>query len=462
LRLEGLAAELATRYPSVATSAATAASAGSQILELASGYAPSYLASGLIGVVLLASADALAESATFQYSLAALGGLLLAVLWVAWVLSTTANTLLSRAVPAYQKFVTPLLHFVFGNTAYYFFFSSQWLLRLVLDGVYSFWHDGALGLPWAGKAFFLSSMLVSMAVTRFMGLFRPKSTSEAMLQWAVRLLGATLLFNSTSNGEISSAFVLVGLFQEHLLYWQYRLQIEVIARSAPTNYTPRVSANDFEETKRRTTERELRKLQAFLNKNPERTDRYADTLSAGGRRDQARYLYRFARGELNVGLGGAGDSWGGGAGGAGGGGGGEGYSSWWRPLGTGGASTSPSPHRRGAAYDDGDGDDEDYDDDAYGGDVVDLTRDDDDDRMPPTHTPSRERLRESMLRHKSPSSQRRAIRSHSSWGFRVLFPAVLLLGLAVAVSLFVLHFQTRAYTQLWTELRAKLRQSTGL
>jgi len=401
-------------------------------VEIVSRYTPAYVANGFLGIVLIASADVLTESVVFQYSLAALGGLALAVLWVMYLICTTTSSLLTRTLPGYQN-VAPLANILFGHTtALYFFFSSQWLLRAILDGVQQFWHEGVFGVQWAGKAFFISSMLISMGTTYFLGLFRPKSLSAWLLLASMKLLGAVLLFNGTSNGEMSCAFVVLGIFQDQLIYYQYRLQIEIIARSSNTNYVRKVSNKEFEDTKRSTTERELKKLQAFLNKNQDRTDRYYDTLFVGGRRDAAKNLYRFSQGDMSVATGGR-PSWGGGAspsrgsfGGAGGG--------WFRSS-SGGDDDYDS-----------EGDDENAEEE-FDDDVVEVSGPEgyDDGKATPT------RIRESLTR-KSPASQRRALKQKTSLIFRLIFPVFFVLLLTAGVALVLLRFQSHAQMKHWANI----------
>ena len=360
-----------------------------------------------------------------------MAGALLALLWLCYVISSTANTIVSKALPSYQRWLGPAAHFLFGNTtAYYLAFSNRWLVSFLLDGVRHFWHHGVFGVQWAGKGLFLASMLVSVTTTRLLGLFRPKSLSAALLLWSVRLLGASLLFYGSSNGELSCALVVVGLLQEHLVYFQYRLQIEILARSATTNSVARVSTKTFEETKRITTARELKKLQAYLASNPGKTDKYYDTLYAGGRREQARDLYRFAQGDLLVAAGSGGDQRMPSAAAPGGGGG---RWSW------GGGSSSSSSSRpstgSGAArnYSEGGADEDDDEDDDAEWEYVVMG-------SPAASTKLKERLAR-----KSPASQRRLVNKRTPLWFRLLFPFTLLLLLVVVLGLGLLRLQHSAY-----------------
>lgn len=359
------------------------------LLETSS-WLPTYLTSGLFGIVLLSSAESLAESTMFQYCIAAVGGFMLAFVWVAYVLCTTTNTLLNRAIPTYQKYISPLAQIVFGGTAYYhFLFSSQWLTSMLFDMIAKFWNDGAFGLPWTGKAFFISSMIASILITRYFGLFQSKTQSSWMLIFIIRTLGALFLFNGTSNGEISVAFVVLGMFQESIAYLAWRLEMEIVVRTAPKNFVKKISAKQLDEIKTSTTQRELKKLQQYLMNNPDKTDLLHDKLFEGNRKQTASNLYRFVQGDLSVGLSG----WG----------------------------------SRGGNYDE-----------------VDDEQDDFDEYDPSTGGSPASRFR-SHVASKSPATQRRIVRKRSSSLFRFLFPVLFFAAITVGVGLLVLKFQNRLW-----------------
>ena len=391
----------------------------SRALDLLGNHVPSYLASFIAGCFLLFTAESLAESIFFQYTLAALGGGLLGLVWVAFVIWRATESLLGNTIPVYQRFIAPLIHTFYGASMYYLFFNSFYLQRMMLEGVIKFWEHGIFGQPLAGKAFFAFSVVLSVFVTSYFGLFRPKSMSGYVLMSCIKVLGAILLFNGTSNGEISLFILMpVALLREELVWYYQRLQIEIVARTS-TAYVRKVSVKSFEKTKKDTTERELKKLQQFLKENPKDTDTYHDTFFAGGRKEQAKNLYRFAHGDLHVGMKGSPTT-----------------GSVPRLSGFSfGSGLAAGGRRSGGDADIYDDDDDDEDDDTNNTYRV------NDDGSAGGATPNR--LRADILG-KSPASQRRILKTKTSLLFRLAFPVVLLFVLTGCIAFLAVRFQHKA------------------
>jgi len=426
---------LAEQYPGVVKVAV-------QVFTFAVSYTPLYVANIVLGFFLISSAESLAENIMFQYALAGISGLLMVMLWLAYAVISSTNNFASKAIPFYDRFV-PYLRFAVGNFSFtYLLFNNKYLLGTILSGVHAFWHQGCFGFPWLGKAAFISSMFCSILLTRWIGLFKPKSMSFTLLLWAVKLIGAALLFQGTSNTEIAACLVVIGWNYEFFDFLSRRLQMEILMRSQKSTIR-KVSSKEFEAVKARTTQIQLMKLQQHLRQNTAETDKFYDVFDASGKQDVARNLYKFAAGQLNVAI--AHDAGGRAAGGGGvtgwfgswGGGGGSGAGCRDEddgddrmPNRRSSSSSSSSPYRNGG-----------YDADGYGedgdGEECDFSS------VSPT------RLRE-VLQHKSPSTQRRVLKKRLSWWF-YLAPFLVLLAVGAIVAVVVLRFQRGVEFQSWAK-----------
>jgi hypothetical protein len=125
-------------------------------------------------------------------------------------------------------------------------------------------------------------MFCSILLTRWIGLFKPKSMSFTLLLWAVKLIGAALLFQGTSNTEIAACLVVIGWNYEFFDFLSRRLQMEILMRSQKSTIR-KVSSKEFEAVKARTTQIQLMKLQQHLRQNTAETDKFYDVFDASGK-----------------------------------------------------------------------------------------------------------------------------------------------------------------------------------
>lgn len=136
-----------------------------------------------------------------------------------------------------------------------------------------FWRSGAFDVPWLGKAYFLISIVVSLVLTHWLGLFAPKSSTFLALRMAISLTGVMFLLASTPSIEICMVFLLMCLKSDEInhVIWQGYMQV---AASPPTEYYTgkRLTKQEFEIEGRLETERALQKLKEFLTKNPDQMD----------------------------------------------------------------------------------------------------------------------------------------------------------------------------------------------
>ena len=168
-----------------------------------------------------------------------------------------------------------------------FIFSSSWILnqsgvRSMIVVAFGFLGDGApTPFPWAGKAYAITSMVLSILLTSYFGLFAPKTNSNYVLQSLIKMIGLIMLSHSTSNMEVSCLVVVYGLMQEQLSYWYYRIWLSYTAYGQKSssklmgrNYYTQA---ELDEKVKSTTERELAKLRAHLLHSPQKSEQYLQT-----------------------------------------------------------------------------------------------------------------------------------------------------------------------------------------
>jgi hypothetical protein len=261
---------------------------------------PSYLANTIGGIVLMSQADELSSSVLFQYVLAATFGALLAVVWILLALYRTTETMMKNSAPMFA----PGLGAVF-------IFSSSWILNqssirnMIASSAVEFWETGApTPFPWAGKAYFCTSMGLSIFLTAYFGLFSRKSNSRYVLKSLVKIISLVMLSQSTSNFEVSCLVVVYGLTQEQLHHWSYRVWLSYTAstQKASSKLMGRAlyTKKELEDVSRVTTERELAKLRAHLLNSPVKAEQFGNKLRQGGKTDEANLLNRFLAGAYHL------------------------------------------------------------------------------------------------------------------------------------------------------------------
>ena len=263
-------------------------------------YIPSYLFNLTLGIFLMSQADDLVSSVLFQYVLAATFGALLAVVWILLALYRTTETMMKNSAPMFA----PGLGAVF-------IFSSSWVLNqssvrnMIVTSAVAFWETGApTPFPWAGKAYFLTSMALSIFLTTYFGLFTARSNSRYVLRSLIQIFGLILLSQSTSNLEVSCLVVMFGITQEQLFYWSYRIWLSYTAstQNSSSKLMGRAlyTRQELDEVSRITTERELAKLRAHLLHSPVKAEQYANKLRQGGKTEEATFLNKFLSGAYHL------------------------------------------------------------------------------------------------------------------------------------------------------------------
>lgn len=263
-------------------------------------YIPSYLANTAMGIVLVSQADELAGSVLFQYLLAAVFGALLAVVWVLLALYRTTETMMKNSMPMFAPGLGAL-----------FIFSSSWVLNqssvrtMIVASALAFWETGApTPFPWAGKAYFMASMALSVFLTSYFGLFAPKTNSNYVLQSLVKVFGLIMLSQSTSNMEVSCLIVVYGVMQEQLSYWYYRIWLSYTAlgqkSSSKLMGRSYYTQAELDKKVKSTTEKELAKLRAHLLHSPQKSEQFCNKLRQGGKTEEATMLSKFLAGAYHL------------------------------------------------------------------------------------------------------------------------------------------------------------------
>lgn len=254
-----------------------------------------------LGLLITLHAQDLADMRTVQVLVEAAFGLGLAVLLLAFVLYRPIERLLSRygGVVAGAFFPYSLL-----TTLCSLLYRHPALLRQLLSLLTAFWEDGFFGLPWLGKAFFLSFVLLSVSICQAFGWFHEDSESRIRpcMLWAVRAVGLGLLAQGSASRDISVLLVCAGLVLPAVLpYWDLGLLVLEARRQSWTEgrslARPARGSKAAVQLTSRATKAALDSLREHLRAQPADLHRCTDSLQAAGdKRLEAALLMRFAEG----------------------------------------------------------------------------------------------------------------------------------------------------------------------
>jgi hypothetical protein len=149
-----------------------------------------------------------------------------------------------------------------------------------------------------GKAYAVTVILISWTISSYFGIFNIESKFWPFIVYAVRLCGLVLLSQSASSREIAMLFVFVGCmipYLDEFFYWlRYSgLLIDSYRQQRTRKY---ISTAELDRRTKSTTERELKKLQIALRKNPLLLHRTNDKLFEGNKNREIDLLNRFVSG----------------------------------------------------------------------------------------------------------------------------------------------------------------------
>jgi hypothetical protein len=262
------------------------------ILDKILTFIPLYAANFVGGIFLLTMANEFASSVLFQYVLAATFGAILAVVWVGLIVYRTAENALKGTLSA----LAPGLGFLFVGSSFYFLQQPAFRQLFMTSTIY-FWNEGLFDIKWLGKAYFITSIVVSVTLTYVFGLFQPKTTSGYVLESLIKMLGMLLLAQSTSNVELSSVVVLYGLCQEHISYYLFYSGLVYASYKQQSHLgTTYRNMNELQPIVTENTRKEVEKLRLFLQNNPSERQKYVNRLSQGDKGEVATNLTRFTHG----------------------------------------------------------------------------------------------------------------------------------------------------------------------
>jgi hypothetical protein len=158
-----------------------------------------------------------------------------------------------------------------------------------------------LGLPWLGKVYVVTVVVISWTVSTYFGIFNTESKFWPFIVYAVRLCGLVFLSQSASSRETAMFFVFVGCmipYLDEFFYWvRYSgLLIDSYRQQRRRKY---LSVAELEMRTKSTTERELKKLQIALRKNPLLLHRTNDKFFEGNKSRESDLLNRFVSGNYS-------------------------------------------------------------------------------------------------------------------------------------------------------------------
>jgi hypothetical protein len=109
---------------------------------------------------------------------------------------------------------------------------------LLLNEIVSFSrHTGyPFGVSWAGKAYFLGCVLITMAVCRYFALFQPDTASWHAMLYTLKAVGLALLYNGTSCTPLALVLVLLGSFEDEIRHWVWMFYLTSNAIATKPSY----------------------------------------------------------------------------------------------------------------------------------------------------------------------------------------------------------------------------------
>eukprot|EP00428_Durinskia_dybowskii_P079105 CAMPEP_0170361982 /NCGR_PEP_ID=MMETSP0117_2-20130122/4091_1 /TAXON_ID=400756 /ORGANISM="Durinskia baltica, Strain CSIRO CS-38" /LENGTH=334 /DNA_ID=CAMNT_0010616373 /DNA_START=735 /DNA_END=1739 /DNA_ORIENTATION=- len=260
-------------------------------------YVPLYGANMLLGYLIVANARDLADSSSMQLLMQAIYGLCFAFIVLGYVLFRMSK----RVVGRYGGPLAELAHIPISFSILSMTLANPTILRSLQRAVWAFWHTGyPFGIVWIGKAYFISCILLCMAVCRYFALFESDTSSWHVMRYSVKLSGLVLLANGTSCLPLAMVLVLLGSFEDHIHHWlwvSYLTSNSIVAKPTYKYISQKkMSLAEAEELSRNYTKLALEGLRDHLKENPEQLDLVVDRFREGGKKDEAALVARFAGG----------------------------------------------------------------------------------------------------------------------------------------------------------------------
>ena len=183
-------------------------------------YTPYCLANLVTGFIILYYSESITSSSLFRYSIAGLFGLLIAVMMFAIYIYRTLENIVKQSLPSFVQFLLVPLTAVFSS--YFYSYSLQKnFISAAFEVSINFWKNGNFGYNWLGKAFFLSSAVLSMIFTKYFNFLKEKTLSYNALYYLVIGLGSYFVLKGSSSFTVAFCLLLLILYWEELSQWCY-------------------------------------------------------------------------------------------------------------------------------------------------------------------------------------------------------------------------------------------------
>ncbi len=207
-------------------------------------YVPYCLANLITGFIILYYSESLTSSSLFRYSIAGLFGLLIAFMMFAIYIYRTLENIIKQSVPSFVHFLLVPLTAVFSTYIYSYSLQKHFFVT-AFDLSIKFWKNGGnFGYDWLGKAFFLSSAVLSMIFTKYFNFLKEKTLSYNALYYLVIGLGSYFVLKGSSSFTVAFSLLLLILYWEELSQWFYVWYVN-ISGSQQKTHVQRISKEVF-------------------------------------------------------------------------------------------------------------------------------------------------------------------------------------------------------------------------
>lgn len=191
-----------------------------------------------------------------------------------------------------------------GFLSFLLFATSYTFKDVVLLQLWNFWLYGAFGVQWAGKAYFLSSIALSLLIKWWFGLFSEGSRSHSVLRYVIKGTCAMLLATQSSPSiELGFIFVAISFCQESLASWSESLWVYMSGMMQTPSHkysgVQLMTEEQYKEHSNYHTAKALAELQQHLRENTSKVYDLTDRYQLQGDMSRIRLLERFAQGSYS-------------------------------------------------------------------------------------------------------------------------------------------------------------------
>lgn len=259
-----------------------------------------------VGLYVMACEYELSESILVQYLASIVISLFVAVFWLLFVVFKTATSVFRSNIGILETFAGSYIQTSSALFMFMYFFTSLTapdVWKYVFEHVLLFWNEGAFGVYWVGKAYFLFSVVVSILLTKYFHLYEEDSYSHWVLRNLIKCIGTLILSKATPNSTVSIIFILLGLKIDDILYYIFRLQMSADVASKPPSYyysgDHLLTSEEYHSHGDIYTKNALEKLRQHMRVNPGNVDKITNRFLAEGKGDLAMQMERFIQGRCS-------------------------------------------------------------------------------------------------------------------------------------------------------------------